>query len=191
MPTGRASRTRKAFRLVELTQHVARGDKNCLAELYDLTSPCVYGAALQLLRSSRLATVVTEEVYVDVWRSAPRYNPSESSVLAWMMGLTHRRSTDKVEALAARSASEWYADVDGNGHHVASPSDGGSRPDVERARRALSTLTDPYRQAFVLAYFGECSQGEVARILGLPLGKVTTRIRNGLVGLRNELAVGT
>jgi RNA polymerase sigma-70 factor (ECF subfamily) len=103
--------------------------------------------------------------------------------------MAHRQSTDKVEAMANHPAPE--ASVrNGNGHrarrHDATP-----RPDGQRAHQALSTLSDLHRQAFVLAYFGECSQGEVARILGVPVGTVTNRIRNGLVGLRNELGVGT
>jgi RNA polymerase sigma-70 factor, ECF subfamily len=188
--TGPVRRARKAALLTRLTQGVACGDKDCFVELYDLTSPYVYGTARQLLQSSRLAMTVTHEVYVEVWRLAPRYDPTESSVLAWMMGLAHRRSTDKVEAMADGSAPGRVADETDNGNHDARPLDGELRPAAERAGRALSALGDPHRQAFVLAYFGECNQGEVTRILGLPGGRVTTRIRPGLVGLRNELGVG-
>jgi RNA polymerase sigma-70 factor, ECF subfamily len=137
--------------------------------------PCVYGVALQFLQSTRLATAVTEEVYVEVWRSAPRYDPSESSVLAWMLCMAHRQCTAKAEA-----------------RNVARPvPDAPSGPDAERAGQALSALGDPNRQAVVLAYFGECSQEEVAQILRLPVGTVTTRIRSGLVGLRTSRGVGT
>jgi RNA polymerase sigma-70 factor (ECF subfamily) len=149
----------------------------------------VYGAALQLVQSSRLATIVTEEVYVEVWRLAPRYDPSESSVLAWMMTMAHRRSTHEVEARAGRPASEQPADANDQSDRVARQPDGSSHPHAERARRALSALRDPHRQAVVLAYFGGCSQGEVARILELPVSQVSTRIRHGLVGLRRELEV--
>jgi RNA polymerase sigma-70 factor (ECF subfamily) len=150
----------------------------------------VYGAALQLVQSSRLATIVTEEVYVEVWRLAPRYDPGESSVLAWMMAMAHRRSTDGVEA-TGRPASERHVAANDQSDHVARHPDGSGHPHAERARRALSAVRDPHRQAVVLAYFGECSQGEVARIMELPVSQVTTRIRNGLVGLRRELGVAT
>jgi RNA polymerase sigma-70 factor (ECF subfamily) len=186
--TGPVGRARKAVRLGELTQGVGRGDKDCFAQLYDLTVPSVYGVAQQLLQSTRLATAVTEEVYVEVWRSAPRYDPSESSVLAWMMGMAHRQCTAKAEAMADRPD----AAANGNERNVARPvREAPPGPDAERAGQALSALSDPNRQAVVLAYFGKCSQGEVARILGLPVGTVTTRIRNGLVGLRTSREVGT
>ncbi len=191
MSTGPVKRARKAARLVELTQPVARRDKDCFVQLYALTSSGVYGTALQLLRSAPLATAVSHEVYVEVWRLAPRYDPSESGGLAWMMGMARRRSTDKVEAMAGRSAPARFADQNGNGRHSALHPDGRLRPNAGRAGETLWALSDPHRQAFVLAYFGECSQGEVAPIFGLPVPRVTTRISNGLVGVRNELGVGT
>jgi RNA polymerase sigma-70 factor (ECF subfamily) len=177
--------------MVDVTQRVARGDKDCFVALYDPTSPGVYGTALQLLRSAPLAKAVSHEVHVEVWRLAPRYDPGESSVLAWMMGMAHRQSTDKVEAMASRSAPARFAYQKGNGHHAALHPDGRLHPNAERAGDTWSALSDPHRQAFVLAYFGECSQAEVAGILGLPVRRVTTRIRNGLVGVRNEPGVGT
>jgi RNA polymerase sigma-70 factor, ECF subfamily len=151
----------------------------------------VYGAALELVQSSRLATIVTEGVYVEVWRLATRYDPSESSVLAWMMTMAHRRSTHEAEAMTGRPASERDAAANDQSDRLARHLDGWCHPHAERARRALSAVRDPHRQAVVLAYFGECSQGEVARILELPVSQVTTRIRDGLVGLRRELAVAT
>ena len=143
------------------------------------------------MQSSRLATIVTEEVYVEVWCLAPRYDPSESSVLAWMMAMAHRRSADDVEATTGHPASERHVAANDQSDQVARHPDGSGHPHAERARRALSAVRDPHRQAVVLAYFGECSQGEVARILELPVSQVTTRIRDGLVGLRRELGAAT
>lgn len=147
-----------------------------------MTSPSVYNASLQIVRSARVATAVTQEVYVEVWRLAARYDPSEGSVLAWMMSMAHRQSVAKVRAVVDQPTS---------GRRAAAGSEEEVEPrlDTERARNALSALSENHRQVVVLTYFGGCSQREVAGILGLPISTVATRVRNGLIDLRNALEV--
>jgi RNA polymerase sigma-70 factor, ECF subfamily len=170
---------------------VASGQEGAFTELYDATSSRAYGAALQMLRSPRLAADVTQEVYVEIWRQASRYDPSRGSVVAWIMSMVHSRSMDRIRAISKETARERYAGINGDREFErASDELIESRLDSERAREAMRSLTDIQRQAVTLAYFKGYSQTEVARLLGLPLGTVKSRIRDGLIGLRNALGVG-
>ena len=179
-----------AARLVELTEGMASGREDAFTELYDETSSRVYGAALQMLRSSRSAAEVTQEVYVEIWQQASGYDPNNGSVLAWMMSVVHSRCMDRIRAINKELATERYA-LNGAEFDFGSNEIAESRLDAERAREALRSLPDIQRQAVTLAYFNGYSQTEVARLLGLPLGTVKSRIRDGLLCLRDALGVGT
>jgi RNA polymerase sigma-70 factor, ECF subfamily len=181
----------EAVRLVELIKRVANGQESGLTELYDETSSRIYGTALQMLRSPRLAAEVTQEFYVEIWQRASSYDPSKGSVLAWMMAMAHNLSVDRVRAVSKESAQERYVELNGDGEFDRSSDEIESRLDADRAREALRSLTEIQRQAVTLVYFKGYSQTEVARLLGLTLGTVKSRIRDGLIGLRNALGVGT
>lgn len=177
-----------------LMAEVARGSTAAFEELYAVIAPRAYGLALRVLRDPGLAQDVTQEVLVDVWRLAPRFDGARGSVLAWVLTMAHRRSVDRVRreqsqseraVRAARSASTERGD-----HDVV-------MGELERSweaavvRRAMRTLTDLQRQAIELAYFGGCTHTEVATMLGIPLGTAKTRIRDGLIRLRDALGVAT
>lgn len=173
---------------------VARGSAEAFAELYPVVAPPAYGLALRVVRDRGLAQDVTQEVLIDVWRLAPRFDPARGSVLTWVLTMAHRRSVDRVRReqsqadraeRAARSASVTHAD-----HDVVVG-------DLERAwdaalvRRGLQSLTGLQREAIELAYFSGYTHTEVASVLGIPLGTAKTRIRDGLIRLRDALGVET
>jgi RNA polymerase sigma-70 factor (ECF subfamily) len=108
-----------------------------------------------------------------------------------MMTLAHRRSVDRVRAVSTESVRERYGELNGDRELDRVPNEVETRLDAERAREAMRSLTEIERQAVMLSYFGGFSQTEVARFLGLPLGTAQSRIRDGLIGLRNALGVGT
>jgi RNA polymerase sigma-70 factor, ECF subfamily len=188
---GRVGRALEAVRLVELIKRVANGHESGLTELYDETSSRIYGTALQMLHSPRLAAEVTQEVYVEIWQRASSYDPNKGSVLAWMIAMAHSLSVDRVRAVSKESAQERYVELNGDREFDRSSDEIESRLDADRAREALRSLTEIQRQAVTLVYFKGYSQTEVARLLGLPLGTVKSRIRDGLIGLRDALGVGT
>jgi RNA polymerase sigma-70 factor (ECF subfamily) len=162
-----------------------------LTELYDETSPRLYGAVLRMLRSAELAAEMTQEVYLEIWRDASRYDPAKGSVLAWIMTLAHSRFVDRVRTLSMESVRERYAEVNGDRELDRLGDRVGRSPQAELASDALRSLTEIQRQVVTLTYFGGFSQSEVAQLLGLPLATVKARIREGLLGLRNALGVGT
>ncbi|MDN5761474.1 MAG: ECF RNA polymerase sigma factor SigK [Microlunatus sp.] len=187
---GVGGRQRQAARLADLLDRSARGQESAFAELYDLTSSRIYGVVLKVLRSPDLSAEVTQEVYVEIWRQSSRYTPSRGSVMAWMTTIAHRRAVDKVRAAVSetRRDTDW-ARLDPDRPHDKVWDTLEHRLDAERVRKGMNSLTEVQREAVHLAYFGGYTHREVAGLLKLPLGTVKTRIRDGLIGLRDALGV--
>ncbi|MBA8792770.1 RNA polymerase sigma-70 factor (ECF subfamily) [Friedmanniella endophytica] len=176
--------------LAALLAAAAEGDQQAFAELYDRTSARVHGVALRVLRSPDHAAEVTQEVFVDVWRQATRYSAGRGSVLAWITTMAHRRAVDRVRSVTSETARDVkYAEHTVEVAHDEVWAGVDQRLDVERVREGMAQLTSIQREALTLAYFGGYSQSQVAEHLGVPLGTVKTRIRDGLSGLRSVLGV--
>ena len=168
----------------------ARGHEDAFAELYDLTSSRVYGTVLRVLRSPDHAAEVTQEIYVEVWRQSARYAPEKGSVLGWMTTMAHRRAVDRVRSVTSEVARDERYAVTRVEREVDQVWEGvEQRLDVDRVRKGMGSLTSIQREALTLAYFGGYTQSQVASLLKLPLGTVKTRIRDGLIGLRDALGV--
>lgn len=175
----------EADELVGLLRRSARGDEQAFARLYDATSANVYGVVLRVVRDPAQAAEVTQDCYLQVWQSSARFDPTRGSVMGWLLTLAHRRAVDRVRS--AQSATERdrrYA--------VREPramTDVGEvvvdRMEAERVRRALGGLTGIQREAIELAYLGGYTHTEVAGLLGIPLGTAKTRLRDGLIRLRD------
>ena len=168
----------------------ARGHEDAFAELYDLTSHRIYSIILRVLRSPDHAAEVTQEVYVEIWRQSARYAPDKGSVIAWMTTMAHRRAVDRVRSVSSETARDERYSFTGVERDVDVVWDSVEQQfDVERVRRGMASLTAIQREALTLAYFGGYTQSQVAELLQLPLGTVKTRIRDGLIGLRDALGV--
>ena len=186
-PSGRES---DAARLVQLMTLASRGHEDAFAELYDLTSRRIYAVIVRILRSPDHAAEVTQEVYVEVWRQSARYAAEKGSVLAWMTTMAHRRAVDRVRSVTSEVARDERYAVQGTEREVDHVWDGVEQKlDEERVRKGMASLTAIQREALTLAYFGGYTQSQVAQLLKLPLGTVKTRIRDGLIGLRDALGV--
>ena len=187
---GTTGREADAAHLVQLMARSARGHEDAFAELYDLTSGRVHGTVLRVLRSADHAAEVTQEIYVEVWRQAARYAPEKGSVLGWMTTMAHRRAVDRVRSVTSEVARDERYAVTGADREVDHVWEGVEQKlDVERVRKGMASLTAIQREALTLAYFGGYTQSQVASLLKLPLGTVKTRIRDGLIGLRDALGV--
>jgi RNA polymerase sigma-70 factor, ECF subfamily len=183
-------RDTEAAHLVELMTLSSRGHEEAFAELYARTSQRIYGIILRVLRSADHAAEVMQEVYVEVWRQSARYSREKGSVIAWMMTMAHRRAVDRVRSVSSEVARDERYAFSGGDREIDQVWDGvEQRLDVERVRRGMASLTPIQREALTLAYFGGYTQSQVAQLLKLPLGTVKTRIRDGLIGLRDALGV--
>ena len=181
----------EAARLVDLMDRCARGHEDAFAELYDLTSSRIYAIILRVLRSPDHAAEVTQEVYVEIWRQSARYATEKGSVMAWMTTMAHRRAVDRVRSVVQRDRPRRALRL--HRHRPRGrPGLGQRRTDSStwnECERGMASLTAIQREALTLAYFGGYTQSQVAELLKLPLGTVKTRIRDGLIGLRDALGV--
>lgn len=178
--------------LHEVFERVRQGSEEAFAEFYDMTSARVHGLILSVVRAPDLASEITQEVYVEVWRQAARWSPEKGSVRAWMHTIAHRRAVDRVRSVQRESEREnrWAGTVrDSEPDHTWEGVE--QRLEVEGVRSALSELSILQKEAVSLAYYGGYSHREVAEMLGLPLGTVKSRIRDGLLGLRGMIGART
>jgi RNA polymerase sigma-70 factor (ECF subfamily) len=168
-----------------LMARVARGDKEAFAALYDVLAPTVFGTVRRVIRDPALSEEVTQEVFVEVWRQAARFDSARGGVRGWAGTIAHRRAIDRVRSEVAlrgrqlRDVATSRATTPDNPLDVVIDA-----LDRDRARRALAELSDVQRQALELAYFDGLTHVEIAARLGVALGTVKTRIRDGLIRLR-------
>lgn len=176
--------------LEELLSQVALGHERAFDRVYDLLAGPVFGLARRVVRDRAQAEEVAQEVLVEVWRTASRYDRTRGSALAWVMTMAHRRSVDRVRSAQASTAREERVSRMSNEIAYDEVSETvTTRLEGERVRRCLGGLTDLQRQAVTLAYYGGYSYPEVAGLLRVPLGTVKTRMRDGLVRLRDCMGV--
>ncbi|WP_305091565.1 ECF RNA polymerase sigma factor SigK [Prescottella sp. R16] len=191
--TGAEHRAPTPAVLAELLGAVAGGDRDAFAEFYDHTSARVFGLAVRVLRNPALAEELTQEVYLQVWTStAQQYDPALGSPIGWLMTLTHRRSVDRVRAeQSATDRNHVYGAAHLGRDHDTVSEEVEQRLDEQQVADCLGTLTDTQREAIDLAYYGGRTYREVADHLDLALPTVKSRIRDGLIRLKNCLGVNT
>jgi RNA polymerase sigma-70 factor (ECF subfamily) len=181
-----------ALRSQQLLELVATGDRDAFAELYDEMAPRVLGLVIRLLRDHSQSEEVSQEIFLEIWQNAPRFDASKGSAVTWILTMTHRRAVDRVRASQAskdRDLKIGIRDVESDFDHVSESVE--VRIEHERVQKAMARLTELQRQAITLSYFGGYSNSEVSSILSVPLGTIKTRIRDGMIRLRDELGVAS
>ena len=180
----------RPVQLEQLLRRSATGDEAAFAELYDAVSPRLFGLVRRVVRDPAQSEEVTQEVFLEIWRHSARFDPSRGGALSWMLTIAHRKAVDRVRsAEAARHRDEGYGSSNQDVTHDSTAEAVVERLDAERVHRALETLTSAQRQALELAYLSGYTHTEVASMLDLPLGTAKTRIRDGLIRLRDTLGV--
>jgi RNA polymerase sigma-70 factor (ECF subfamily) len=169
---------------------MARGDHDGLAELYDRHGRLVYSLALRILRDTGDAEDVVQEVFSQAWRQASRYESTRGNVVAWLMNLTRSRAIDRIRGRRSRPqpVADDVRDVDVP--DMAEPVDEQLAMSSQAAviRAAVDELSLLQRVAIELAFYEGLTHVDIAERLELPLGTVKTRIRQGLMKLKDRLA---
>jgi RNA polymerase sigma-70 factor (ECF subfamily) len=176
----------------ELLASVAKGDQNAFASLYDQMAPRVLGLVRRLLRDHAQSEEVTQEIFLEIWETATRYDSRKGGASTWIMTMAHRRAVDRVRASQAsrnRDTKIGIRDYDAAYDNVADTVH--VRIEHERVEKAMLRLTELQRQAVSLAYYGGYSHSEVAELLSVPIGTVKTRLRDGMIRLRDEMGVAS
>jgi RNA polymerase sigma-70 factor (ECF subfamily) len=167
---------------------VARGDTAAFDALFEQVGPSVFGTVRRVIRDPAQSEEVTQDVLLEVWRTAFKFDPARGSAMAWVMTLAHRRAVDRVRSVQKQAERELrtataeipYDDV------IEAVE---SSLDRERVRRCLNSLTELQRESVTLAYYNGYTYGQVASLLGVPAGTVKTRMRDALIRLRDCLGV--
>lgn len=174
----------------ELMRRVARGDEAAFEQLYDLMAGPVYGLILKVLRDPAQSEEVAQEVLLEVWRSATRFDPRRGVARSWILTIAHRRAVDRVRSESAAAERERRSATLADPPHpdeVESAVTAGL--DAERVRHCMGGLTEVQREAVTLAFYRGYTYPQVATLVGVALGTIKTRVRDGLIRLRDCLGV--
>lgn len=187
--TGHPSRRPEHARLEAVLTAVARGDRGAFADLYDLVAPVAFGLIRRLVRDPSQSEEVTQEVMLELWRTAARYDAAQGSAMGWILTIARRRAIDRVRSeQASRDRVEKVAPTQIEREHDHVSEEALRSSDRSAVSTALASLGQLQREAIELAFFGGLTQSEIAGRLGVPLGTIKTRIRDGMIRLQETLS---
>lgn len=183
------SRSNEPNPLLEFLQRMARGEHAALARCYDQMGPVVFSLAVRMLRDRPAAEDVTQDIFIQVWRQAANYDTTRGSPEAWIMMIARTRILDR---LRSRNAGIILKPVGDNLPDAPDAEDWPedlaiSREDAINVRRALAELPQDQKHAIELAFFDGLTHVEISEKLNVPLGTIKTRIRLGLIKIRDSL----
>lgn len=177
--------------LVDLLKACGRSDEAAFAQLYDATASRAVGLAVRVVRDPAQAEEVAQEAFLEIWRTAARFDPAKGSPLGWLLTIVHRKAVDRVRSAEASTRRDTtYHQQNPSIDHDSTAEAAQASLEARRVRNALESLTPVQREALELAYFGGYTHTEVATMLDLPVGTAKTRIRDGLIRLRDTMGVG-
>jgi RNA polymerase sigma-70 factor (ECF subfamily) len=173
-----------------LLRSVARGDEAAYEELFDTYAAGAYGLAVRVVRDPEIARDITQEAFLQLWTHAARFDETQGTVRSWLFTLVHRRAVDRVRSEQAGTDRERRVGMrayEPPHDHVSADVERGF--EIRRVRAALADLTDIQREAIELAYYRGYTHTQVAAALDIPVGTAKTRLRDGMIRLRDSLGV--
>ncbi|MGV1036434.1 MAG: ECF RNA polymerase sigma factor SigK [Candidatus Nanopelagicales bacterium] len=176
--------------ITELLIATSRGDEDAFRQLYDIMAGSVFGLVRRVLRDPAQSEEVAQDVLVEVWRLAPRFDHTKGSGKTWILTMAHRRAVDRVRSAQSASDRDYRYTVAAHEPDQDTVADAVEIGLEQRqVKSALGSLTETQRSAIELAYYKGYTHTEVAATLEIPLGTAKTRLRDGLIHLRDALGV--
>ena len=175
-----------------LLRRIAEGDQKAFSRLYDDIAPRVLGLIRRLLIDHAQSEEVAQEVFLEIWQTASRFDENKGGASTWILTMAHRRAIDRIRASQSsrdRDTKVGIRDFAPEYDHVSESVE--VTIEHERVKKAMARLTELQRQAVTLAYYGGYSHSEVAALLKVPIGTVKTRLRDGMIRLRDEMGVAS
>ena len=175
-----------------LLRRIAEGDQQAFSRLYDDVAPRVLGLIRRLLIDHAQSEEVAQEVFLEIWQTASRFDENKGGASTWILTMAHRRAVDRIRSSQSsrdRDTKVGIRDFAPEYDHVSETVE--VTIEHERVKGAMERLTALQRQAVCLAYYGGYSHSEVAELLKVPIGTVKTRLRDGMIRLRDELGVAS
>jgi RNA polymerase sigma-70 factor, ECF subfamily len=175
--------------LNQLLRLVAVGDKDAFELLYRQLARPAYGVIRRVLRDPAQSEEVTQDVLLEVWRTASRFDPARGGAATWVLTIAHRRAIDRVRAEVAAAGREQKTAQTGpdSRDEVADVIE--ASLDRERVQRCVGQLTEVQRESITLAYYGGYTYRQVSALVGATLAAIKSRIRDGLLSMRDCLGV--
>ncbi len=178
--------------LDELLGKIANGDQSAFSDLYDATAPRLLGLIKRILIDHAQSEEVAQEVFLEIWQTATRFDRAKGTALSWMLTMARRRAIDRVRSAQSGRDRDVRIGIRDLGTEFDDTSEQvETKIESERVKVAMASLSELQRQALNLTYFGGYTQTEVAALLSIPLGTVKTRLRDGMIRLRDELGVAS
>jgi RNA polymerase sigma-70 factor, ECF subfamily len=168
-----------------LMRRIADGDETALAAVYDRYSRLVYSVAIRVLRNDELAEEVSQDIFYQLWRTAPAFNPARGSLGGWLLVCARNRAISRLRGRGVEPVAELREPT--AVLTVNLEDDLTQAQQISRVRAALEKLPPAQRQALELAYFEGLTHTEIARRTGEPLGTVKTRLRAAVEFLKRAL----
>ena len=173
---------------VELLAAIARKDETALAELYDRYRVILFGVLIRILTSREEAEDVLQEVFLQVWRRAGDFDEKRGRPFTWLVTLARSRGIDRLRSLAARERVALAGARESTEEVSDAVADAFASEQRTLITTALAELPEEQKGPLILAYFDGLTQSEIAAKLGAPLGTIKTRMRTGLMKLREALS---
>lgn len=174
----------------ELMRRIADGDERAFEQFYDCLAPRVFGLVRRLLKDEAQSEEVLQEIFVEAWQQAKRFNRARGSAAAWLLTLAHRRTVDRIRSSQASRDRDLRMGLQDIGTEYNDVEENAILHDESRRIvQALKRLSETQRAAIELAYFGGYTHHEVADLLKIPVGTAKTRIRDGMIKLRDLMGV--
>jgi RNA polymerase sigma-70 factor (ECF subfamily) len=173
----------------DLMEGILRRDADALSALYDRYGGLIYTLGLRMLRDRGEAEELVSDVFMEIWRSAARYDPNRGAPMTYLITLGRSRAIDRQRSSASRNRGQVSAELSGDApSNITDPALAAMiEENSRRVRKAMGVLDAEHRQAVEMAFFDGLSHSQIAQTLNKPLGTVKTYIRQGLIRLRDCL----